>query len=62
MTDAALQLDLFAPPAPVLPPPPPPFDPYRHPCAVCGAAHAPFGIGLAARVEILLPRTSGGTP
>jgi hypothetical protein len=23
----------------------PPFDPYRHPCAVCGAANAPFGEG-----------------
>ena len=23
----------------------PSFDPYRHPCAVCGAEHAPFGFG-----------------
>jgi len=43
MTDAGLQPDLLAPPA--LPSPSAPFDPYRHPCAVCGAAHAPFGLG-----------------
>jgi hypothetical protein len=36
--------DLFAPPARPLRPLPPPFDPYSHPCAVCGAANAPFGV------------------
>jgi hypothetical protein len=41
----AAQPDLFAPPARPLPPLPPPFDPARHPCAICGAAHAPFGRG-----------------
>ena len=39
------QPDLFAPPARPLPPLPPPFDLTRHPCVVCGAAHAPFGSG-----------------
>jgi hypothetical protein len=40
--------DLFTP-APRLEPqpaPPPPFDPHHHPCAVCGASHAPFGCGF----------------
>jgi hypothetical protein len=39
------QPDLFATPAAPEPPPRPPFDPHRHPCAVCGAKHAPFGFG-----------------
>lgn len=41
------QPDLFAPPARLepLPAPAPPFDPYRHPCMICGAEPAPFGCG-----------------
>lgn len=43
------QPDLFTPPPRPAPPvaarPPPPFDLYRHPCVVCGAPDAPFGLG-----------------
>jgi hypothetical protein len=46
MSDAFGQLNLFArPDPPQAPRQRPAFDPYHHPCVVCGDLNAPFGVG-----------------